>query len=138
MIDIIGRVRWIRDKVNNIFDMVNAILTLTQTGGTITTTGAEQNVYINETPMGNYKTIKLRIDFTNQTAAERILLRLYYRIAPGGDYVEKDRRLFEGVLEEGYKLINVELEPVRHGIKVTMQRLAGAALGYPFEVFFEV
>lgn len=138
MIDIVGRVRWIRDKANNIFDMVNAILTLTQTGGTITTDGTEQDVYINETPMGNYKTIKLRIDFTNQTAAERILLKLYYRIAPGGAYVEKDRRLFEGVLEEGYKLINVELEPVRHGIKVTMQRLAGAALTYPFEVFYEV
>ncbi|GAJ17386.1 unnamed protein product, partial [marine sediment metagenome] len=90
MIDIVGRVRWIRNRANQIFDLVTAIFTLTETGGTITTDGTEQDIYINETPLGVFNPRKFQIDLTNMVAADTIRLRLYYRINATGDKHKKD------------------------------------------------
>lgn len=136
MIDIVGRIRWIRDRANQIFDLVVAILTLTETGGTITTTAAEQDVYINETPAGVFNPRKFQIDLSNMAAADTIRLRVSYRINTDGDKKKKDERQFTGVQDP--TLINIELEPNRFGIQVTIQRLAGADQDYDFCVFYGV
>lgn len=133
MIDIVGRVRWIRDKVNQLFALVNAIFTLTETGGNITTDGNEQDVYRIETPLGNFEPRVVQIDFTNNTAADSIRIRVYYRINPTGNLIKKDEFLVTGAQDPA--LINVELEPNRYGIRVSMQRLAGGALSYDWCAF---
>lgn len=114
----------------------NANLVLTETGGTVTTTGpaTEDIVYINDDPQGEYKPEKVFIDFTNQTAAETTVVREYYRLKEGGDYIKEDNEILAGVQDPA--LIGVELEPCRFGIKVTIERTAGVAKTYDWEVHF--
>lgn len=141
MIDKIGVLRWIRNRVEQIFEIVGSILRLNETGGTLTTTGAEQTVYENDNPMGVYKPVKLQIDFTNQTGLETTVVRVYYRINTTGAKILKDVRTFEGGMDlamDEYPLVNVELEPNRFGLAVTLERTAGGAQAYPWCVFFEV
>jgi len=134
MIDIVGRLRWIRDKVNSIFDTASALQVLQETGGTITSDGNEQDVYRIETPMGTFEPIKVQIDFTNQVAAgDTVVLREYYRIKSGGDLHKKTEKVIVGVQDP--PVINIELEPNRFGIRVTLQKTIGAALTYDWTVF---
>lgn len=141
MIDIIGTLRHIYRRANQLFDFAIATLRLMETGGTLATTGGEDTIYENNNPMGVYKPVKVQIDFTNQTGLETTVLRVYYRIDDGGDYVKKDERTFEGGMDPGmgeFNLVNIELEPNRFGIKVTLERTAGATKDYDWCVFFEV
>jgi hypothetical protein len=108
--------------INAVFDLVNAILTLTETGGTVTTDGTEQNVYINNAPAGVFDPKIVQIDFTNQTAGETVVIREYYRIKSGGGMVKMDEVTFAGVQDPLLK--NVTLEENRFGVQVTIQRTA--------------
>lgn len=134
MIDVAGRIRWIRDRVNHVFDVVTSLLTLQETGGTITTDGTEQEVYRVEDPMGIFEPVKVVIDFSNQTGSEVVVVRTYYRISGSGTFVKKDELSYSG--EQDPPLKNVELEPNRHGIRVSLQRLAGSAIAYEWEAHF--
>ena len=73
--------------------MAGAMGILTETGGTLTTDGNEQNLYINETPAGVFVPRTLKINTTNHTAAETIVIREYYRTVSGGNYLEHDELL---------------------------------------------
>lgn len=125
------------DVLTASFDLINAMLVLTETGGTVTTTGGEDDVYINDAPAGVYDPQKVRIDFSNQTAAETVVVRTYYRISPavGANLIKKDEVTFAGVQDPA--LINVELEPCRYGIRVSMERTAGGAKDYDWEVLYK-
>lgn len=112
----------------------DALLVLTETGGTIATDGAEQDVYINDAPSGVYEPLKVQIDFTNQTAAETVVIRTYYRIISGGDMILKDTLTLAGAQDP--ELINIELEPNRFGVQVTMQRTVGIAKNYDWGVHY--
>jgi hypothetical protein len=133
-IDIIGRIRDLVTQTRYIFNMINSMFVLQETGGTITLDGTEQDIYRVETPMGVFEPSKVLIDFTNQTVAETVIIRTYYRIEGGGAFVKKDEVTFIGVQDP--ELINVDLEPNRFGIRVTIERTAGGAIDYPWEVFF--
>ena len=108
---------------------------LTEISGQLTTDGTVQNLYIAENPAGVFRPVCLKLDFTNHTAAETVVLKLYYRIQPGGAYVEQDSVTYAGV--PANLLINTDFEPNRYGIKVTIQKTAGANRAYDWEVFYE-
>jgi len=122
--------------LQNIFTLVNAMLVLTETGGTITATGlgTEDNVYINETPAGEYYPRKVVIDLSDLAAAETATIRTYYRIKDGGTKRLKDEVIFAGVQSEPMK--NVELEPNRFGIAVTIEASIGVIIDW--EAHYEV
>jgi hypothetical protein len=129
--------------VKAIFDIVNAGLVTTETGGTILTDGTEQNVYINNAPSSVYEPLKVMIDFSifvrgaenhGSQATETIVVRTYYRIYPGGSFIKKDQLTFAGIQDPELK--NIELEPNRYGIQVTMQRTAGNARYYDWAAFY--
>lgn len=122
--------------IANIFNHVNALLTLTETGATITTDGTEQDLYINNAPSGVYKPLILQLDFTNQTAAETVVVREYYRIKSGGGFIKKDEVTFAGV--QSPLLKNVELEPNRFGVQVTIEKTVGVNKAYDWEVLNDV
>lgn len=122
--------------LGDVFGLVNALLVLTETGGTITTDGTEQDVYINNAPAGVFKPLKVMIDLTPMTATETVVVKIYYRIKSGGGLILKDEETFTGVQDPA--LINVELEPNRFGVQVTIQRTAGDDKDYDWEVFYEV
>lgn len=133
MIDIIGILRWIRRRVEQIFEIVSSMLRLTETGGTITTDGTVQDIWISETPMGVFFPRKFQIDLTNMAVADSIRLSLNYRINPTGAKKKKDDQVYTGVQDP--LLINIELEPNRYGIQITIERLAGADQSYDWCVF---
>ena len=109
---------------------------LTETGGTLTTDGNEQNLYINEAPAGVYVPRTLKINTTNHTATETIVIREYYRTETGGAYLEHDELTFAGAITEDE--ITVYLDPNRYGIKVTIEKTAGTNRAYVWEVTYEV
>lgn len=123
-------------QAGNVTDLTAAILVLTETGGTITTDGTEQNVYINNAPAGIYAPKRIKIDFTNQTAAETVVVREYYRIKSGGNFILADEVSFAGVQDPQLK--TVDLEENRYGIKVTMERTAGNAKDYDYEAVYKI
>ena len=116
--------------------VTDALATLTETGGTVTTDGNEQDVYINETPAGVYLPRMVKISTVNHTAAETIIIREYYRIASGGAYLEHDEVTYIGTIAEDE--ITIHLDPNRYGIKVTIQKTAGTNRDYAWEVVYEV
>lgn len=115
---------------------VDAIPTLTETGGTLTADVTEQNLYINNAPAGVYRPICVKVDFTNHTGTETVKLRIYYRIASGGDLIKQDEVEYVGV--PTVPLINIALEPNRYGVKVTLEKTAGTNRNYPWEAAYEV
>ena len=117
--------------------VTSALPTLSETGGTVTTDGTEQNVYINATPLGEYNPICVTINCTNQTAGETIVIRLYYDNAPGGaGLILVDELTFVGLIDP--QMIVIDLDPNRYGVAVTIERTGGVARDYPWDVHYEI
>ena len=126
----------ILEDTDAIREVTDAEPVLTETAGQITTTAAEQNVYVAVAPAGVFRPICLKIDMTKQTATETVVLRTYYQIAPGGALVLQDTVTYAGVVSP--ELINIDLEPNRYGVAVTIQNTAiGTHRAYDWEVFYE-
>jgi len=129
----------ILEYAEDIPTLLNQVLgegVLSETGGTLTTDGTEQNIYINDAPAGVYVPKCLKIDCTNHTVAETIVLRVYYRITAGGNYIAEDADTYVGLIDP--ELISIDLAPNRFGIKVTIEKTAGANKAYDWAVFYEV
>lgn len=126
----------IKKIYNTAISILTSLLVLTETGATITTTGAEQDVYVNNAPAGVFSPRLLRLDFTNQTVAETIRIKKYYRIKSGGAYVLADEADFIGV--QAVPLIKVGLGDNRYGVKVTMEKTVGANKDYDYEVTYKI
>ena len=93
----------------SVFDIVNAMLVLTETGATI--------------------------DLSDMAGGETATVRTYYRIKSGGTSRLKGvPTIFNGVQAEPHK--DVELEPNRFGIRVTIQATATVVIDW--EVFYGV
>jgi len=124
--------------IDTILSMVNALLMLTDTGGTVTTTGpgTQDDVYVNYDPAGVFKPLKVQLDFSLQTDTETVVVRTWYRIKSGGTFRLKGEVTFAGVQDPPLK--NIELEPNRFGIAVTIERIAGDAKAYDWSVSYEV
>ena len=125
-------------NIATILAIVLGLPTLAETGGTITTDGTEQNVYINARPVGLYNPICVKIDCTNQTAGETIVIRQYAQVNPifVFDRILQDELTYAGLISP--ELIVIDLEPNRFGIAVTIERTGGVARDYIWEVFYEI
>lgn len=126
----------IYEDTNAIREVTDAEAILEETGGTLTTDGNEQTIYTNNAPAGVFRPVCLKVDFTAQTATETTVLRTYYRIVGAAAYILQDSVTYAGVLDPD--LINIDLEPNRYGIQVTIEKTAGTNRAYPWEVFYEV
>lgn len=122
--------------VNAIEAIVEAEAILEETGGTITTDGTEQNVYINNAPGGIYEPRWFNINFANHTVTEAVTIKVYYRNTAGGGWIQDDSQAFVGVPVN--LLISVALKPNRYGCRVTVEKTAGTNRAYVWEVFYEV
>jgi len=122
--------------VDTIEAVTSALPTLSETGGTVTTDGTEQNIYINNVPLGIFNPICVKIDCTDHTATETIVLRVYYRIRVAGALILQDELTYAGLISP--ELINIDLEPNRFGVQVTIEKTAGTNRDYDWEVFYEI
>ena len=123
------------ETIDMIFALVRALLVLTETSGTITSDGTEQNVYVNNAPAGVFEPKMVKIDMSNNAVADTVVVRLYYRILGGGNFILQDQIVFAGV--QGIPLKNIDLEPNRFGVRVTLERTVGGAQDYDWEVLYK-
>lgn len=139
MIGLIDRIKKIYRRmptVDQIFDFANAILTLQETGGTFTSDGVENTVYIENSPLGVFKPRHLIIDFDNMAnGGDSETIRVYYRLNAGGGLQLGQSITYTGV--DGGLLNNKKLDPIqlydcRFGIEITEQRV-GLANDYDFD-----
>ena len=117
-------------------NLIASMLTLTETGGTITTTGALQVLFIHDAPSGVYSPKSLAIDFTNQFGGTTVEIGLHHRIKSGGNYRLIDSLSFVGIQTNKLKII--DLTDNRFGLYLTIQKTAGVNYDYDFEVFYEI
>lgn len=126
----------ILDDTTAIREVTDAEPVLEETGGTITTDGTEQTVYVNDSPSGVFEPRIFSLDFTNQTITETLRVRVYYREVSGGGYIKRSDTTFAAVQDPLSK--EVTLRPNRFGIMVTIQKTVGTNRAYIWEVFYEV
>ncbi len=119
-----------------IFNLVNAILVTTETGATITTTAAQQDMYVNNAPYGVYKPLFLTLRCSNMVAGDGIVVRTYERISATGGLDLQSEKQFTGVQAEPLK--KIPLHPNRHGIQTTIQRVAGGDRAFVWGVIYDV
>ena len=127
------------DALVDIIEAVTSALpTLAETGGTVTTDGTEQNVYVNTVPSGVFNPICVKIDCTNQTAGETIVIRQYGQTNPAlvPDLILEDELTYAGLISP--EQIIIDLDPNRYGVAVTIERTGGVARDYRWQVFYEI
>lgn len=130
----------LRSTVDEVYDLVNAELTLQETGGSITTDGTEQTIYINNAPLGVFRPVVLYVDLDAMLQGDTTVFRVYYRIETGGGLQLIDYSSYAGAdggLANSIKLIAIDLTPVRYGVMVTIQRTVAGDRAYPWSVFVE-
>ena len=126
----------VHTHVHTIEAVTSALAVLTETGGTLTTDGNIQDIYINNAPAGVYRPVCVKIDFTAHTGTETVVLKIYYRIRAGGGLILQNEVTYAGAVSP--ELININLEPNRYGIEITIQKTAGTNRAYDWEVLYEV
>lgn len=123
-------------NVEAIYDIVNAMLVTSETGGTLTTDGTEQNVYVNNIPAGVFKPLILKLDCTNMAAGDAVTLRSYDRITSTGNSRLRETKNLNGA--QSPPIRDIVLYPNRHGVRTTIQRIAGAGdRSYDWEVLID-
>lgn len=117
-------------------NLASAILTLTETGGTVTTDGTEQDIYLNNAPAALYSPRILKLDFTAHTAGETVVVRVYYRVESGGGLIKQIESTYAGAQDP--ELVNIDLEDNRYGVQITIEKTGGANRAYDWEVVYKV
>ena len=125
----------IYEDTDAIREVTDSEAILTEVAGQITTDGTEQTLYTEESPAGIFEPRCCKIDFTNQTATETVVIRVSYRISPGGNLILQSATTFAGAQDPD--LINIELEPNRYGFGITIEKTAGTNRAYDWEVHYE-
>ena len=110
---------------------------LSENSGQITTDGTEQIVITEESPAGILEPRCFKLDFTNHTAGETVVVRVSYRIssAAGANLILQTATTYAGAVTPN--LVNINLEPNRYGFGITIEKTAGANRAYDWEVFYE-
>lgn len=130
--------RYIKGIVNQVAAIIAAIaafFTLQETGATVTLDGTEQNMYFINAPAAVYKPLTIKVDLTNLTVAETVVIREYDRNVTGGGLVQVDENTYVGV--QAIPTIYIHLVPNRWGIQTTIQRTAGGVVDVIWEVLYE-
>lgn len=118
-----------------IYDLVNGVLTLQETGGVATLVAPGLvTIYQEDNPLGCRDLRTLFIDGT-LVGAPTVLCTIFYRIVRGGGLVwasATDLSLVEG-------LTIIDLKPNRYGVKITLHISVGdpPTGEIPWEIFIE-
>jgi len=129
--------------VKGILNQLATIAVLTETSGTLTADGTEQNIVINNAPAAVFKPLKIKLDLENMDANDTVVIKLYERIKLGGNLNLSDQPItytgLVGGLTNGQKQITIGLDPNKYGFKVTLQQTAHVSYkNYDWEYISEV
>jgi hypothetical protein len=100
--------------------------------GSVTMTGAELPVVLDEITGNPQRFLEGYIDLTPMASGDTIVVRQYIKITSTGDYVKYAEESYSGA--QSIPLLYVVTKPARYGIKVTAQQTAGTnrTLNYQF------
>ncbi len=134
---------YVDTEVAAIKAVTDAEETLTETGGTITGTNAQQDLYIANAPAGIMTPVGIFVDLDNMAADDTIEVRIKYRIKAGGtmkDYEYYEKVGVDGGSADAEKGVYYALHPTRFGVEVTLvQTLATTSYKtFDWEVFYGV
>ena len=116
--------------IDDLHDALEAMPVLQETGGTLTTDGTEQNLYIRNAPESVFAPRVVFISLDDMVALDDLDVRVYYRIADGGGWLLYDYANYvgaDGGLTNSRVMIAVSLFPCRHGVRLTVQQTVGTA-----------
>lgn len=113
-----------------IYDSTVAAPVLQETGGVLTSDGTEQEFFVRENPDATFDPRVVYISLDDMVALDTTNIRVYYRIAHGGGWLQHDYAQYVGIdggLANGNKVISIDLLPNRHGVRVTLEMTVGSA-----------
>ena len=129
------------EKVDQIHAQTSAELTIQTTGGTLTTTGAEQTLYYDDEPLGVWCPVVLILDLDAMDTTETIEVKVYHRMSDAGGLQLFQYETWTGVdggLEDDCVLDKIALYPNRHGYRITLTLTAGTNRAIPWELYYGV
>jgi hypothetical protein len=130
----LGALRTGSKGLEQIYDLNDSLpIKLNRIGDTITTTASEANLYISDAPEYNFEPYKLIVDLTNMANGDTILIKEYYRIKSGGNYILKRTYTYNDI--QSPSLDSINLEPNIYGVKLTVQRTAGSDKALDIEIW---
>lgn len=130
----------VTETLDQIHELDAAVLTLQETGGTITADGTEQDLYLNISPLGCFRPVCMFVDLDNMQAGDTTEFRVYYRLNAGGALQQQNYQSYTGAdggLANSTKVIAIDLHPSRFGSWITLRQTAGTNRTYDWEVFTE-
>lgn len=116
------------------YDLTDAILDLTRSGGSLAMDGNEQNLYINDAPAALFTPLTLKVDLTSMASNDIVVLREYYRLKSGGSYIKEDEVSFSDAQTIPLKI--VWLRSNLYGVKMTIQQTAGTNRTFDWETYY--
>jgi hypothetical protein len=99
-------------------------------------TGTENELF-SHIPIGVAEPRTLKINLDNMAAGDAMNLKLYYQFTSGGGWVQEDCQSYggaDGGLDNGNKVISVNLDPNPYGVRVTLTQTDGTARVYAWFV----
>lgn len=130
---------WTAESLKAVYDLADALMDSSETGGTVAADGNEQTVYEQAAPAAIWNPAVVYIDLTNMQAGDSITVIEHIKIANGGAYIKHDGVVYTGAQPTNQKLIAVS--PVgrknRWGYKVTLEQTAGVNRNYVWGVIYE-
>lgn len=102
-------------------------------------TGTENELF-SHVPIGVAKPQTLKINLDNMVAGDAIVVRVYYRYASGGTWIQEDYQPYaevDGGLANGSKSISVNLDPNPYGVRVTLAQTSGTARAFGWFVVID-
>lgn len=131
----LGALRTGSKGLEQVYDLVDQILKMFRVSESLTADGSEQTLYLNGAPSKIISPRKLHIDMTNMAAGDTVVLKEYYRVKSGGNYILKDTRTYTG--DQSPDLLDMDLAPTRYGVKITLQQTSGTNRVFDWECFFD-
>lgn len=132
----VGTTRSLMGYTKGALTELGEILDLSRTEGDIAVTGAETNLFIDDTPTKVNNGLSIKIDMTNMAGGDTYEFKEYYRIESGGSYLEvADTIELTGAQADPLHVI--QLQPYRYGAKVTATKTAGTDRNFKIEAIIE-
>ena len=82
----------------------------------------------------------MKINLDDMVALDAIIVRLYYRYASEGGWVQEDYQPYaniDGGLANGSKSISIRLDPNPYGVRVTLAQTSGTVRAYGWFVVID-
>jgi len=135
--------RYIKGVLNQVNSIIAGTVVLTETGGTLTADGTEQNIVIDNAPAVVFKPLCVKVNLNNMIATDTIVIKVYERLSAGGALELSDEPVTytgaDGGLVGGQTQITINLSPNRYGFKVTLEQTAHVTYkDFIYEYFYEV